>query len=129
MDSQKLLRLREKYPGSGVVVGNAAAIPARLGEFELALCIFVAHHLDDGLLRAALAELGRVCRGTTLIMEPVWIPSRRLSTLLWRYDQGAYPRTRAALLAEVERYFEIEHVEEWSVFHQYVLLRCRPKDL
>jgi ubiquinone/menaquinone biosynthesis C-methylase UbiE len=128
-DAKKLFRLREKYPSANVVVGHAAALPAQPGEFELSLCIFVAHHLEDEVLRATLAELRRVCRGPTLIMEPLWIPSRRISRILWRYDQGAYPRSRAALLQEVERYFEIEHVDEWSVFHRYILLRCRPRDI
>ena len=127
MDRQKLVRLREKYPGAEVVVGDAAAMPTSSGGFELALCVFVAHHLQDSVLRGALGELSRVCRGSTLIMEPLWVPSRAISRLLWRYDQGAYPRTRAALLEEVERYFEIEHVDEWTVFHRYILLRCRPR--
>jgi ubiquinone/menaquinone biosynthesis C-methylase UbiE len=128
MDPQKLIRLREKYPAAGVMVGDAAAIPARDGEFELALCVFVAHHLEDNVLRAALAELRRVCGGTTFIMEPLWVPSRRVSRMLWHYDQGANPRSLAALQVEVERYFEIEGIEQWSVFHQYVLIRCRPRD-
>jgi ubiquinone/menaquinone biosynthesis C-methylase UbiE len=127
MDVEKLLRLREKYPAAAVVVGDAGAVPARKGEFDLGLCIFVAHHLEDGLLSAALAELSRVCRGPTVIMEPLWVPSRPLSAMMWRYDQGAYPRSRDVLLAEVGRYFEIEFVDEWSIFHRYILLRCRPR--
>ena len=65
----------------------------------MACCVFVLHHLDDEALRRGLAELARVVRGELVVMDPLWLDRRAISRLLWRYDDGAHPRTRERLLA------------------------------
>jgi ubiquinone/menaquinone biosynthesis C-methylase UbiE len=125
-DVAKLSRLRRKDRRAAVVRADARALPVRSGEADLALCVFVCHHLDDEVLRMALREMARSCRGRTFIMEPLWVAARTASAVLWKYDQGAYPRTRETLLAEIGRCFELERVEEFAVFHRYVICKCRP---
>jgi hypothetical protein len=43
-------------------------------------------------------------------------------------DRGSYPRTPEALIAAVERQFRIEHVERYSILHDYMLIVGRPLD-
>ncbi len=129
LDLQKLIRLRSRHGAARVVCADAGSLPVRAGAFDLVMIALVSHHLENGALRAVLGEVARVCRGLVVIMDAVEVPSRPLSRLLWRYDLGAYPRERAALLAEIERMFEVEHLEEFSVLHRYVLCRCRPRPL
>lgn len=126
-DAAKLVRLHHKHPTAPAVRGDGQALPSRAGDFDLVLCSFVCHHLDDNVFRAALREMARVCRGRTFVMEPLWVPSRPLSAALWRYDQGAYPRTRDVLLREIGRYFDVERVEEFAIFHRYIICRCTPR--
>lgn len=126
IDLGKLIRLRSERPTALAVRADAQALPLEDGVFDICLCVFLCHHLENTVLLTALREVARVCRGPTLIMEPLWAPRRPVSSLLWRYDQGAFPRTREALVSVIETCFEIERVEEFAVFHRYLLCRCWP---
>jgi len=126
LDIQKLTRLRQKH-GTAVpaVASDIGTLPMRPGAFDLALLVFVCHHLSDGALAATLRELARVCRGRVFIMDPVWVPERWRSRVLWQYDEGKYPRTAAALRRAIESAFTIEHEEQFAVHHRYYVWQCQ----
>jgi ubiquinone/menaquinone biosynthesis C-methylase UbiE len=53
-------RAQEKHPGGEFVVGRAHELPFESGTFDVVVCSAVLHHIPDGHLPAALAEIVRV---------------------------------------------------------------------
>jgi ubiquinone/menaquinone biosynthesis C-methylase UbiE len=125
-DAAKLARLRKRVPRAEAVLADATRLPVRAEAFELALFIAVAHHLSDEALELALTELARVTRGCVLVVEPL-SSTRRAAQILWRLDQGTFPRSAEALTALLTERFEPEHVERYSIHHDYLLWLGRPR--
>jgi ubiquinone/menaquinone biosynthesis C-methylase UbiE len=119
LDPAKLQRLRGKVPGAEVVVADARELPFGDHSFDVAILVAVAHHLDDEGVDAALAELARVS-GHAVFLEPL-ASDRALARALWRLDRGSHPRGPEDLLARAEPHFELEHVERYSIRHDYLL--------
>lgn len=91
-------------PASGVqgVCASAAALPFAAQSFDGVVCFGLLHHLDDGEVRRALAEMRRVARpGATVLVfdavrpRPPW--RRPLAALLRALDRGRHLRTETAL--------------------------------
>jgi SAM-dependent methyltransferase len=128
IDPMKIAGFVRKNPGSLAVVGDATRMPLGDGSVDAMILMFVAHHLDDDLLDRFLPEAARVLgpNGRLVFTDPVWAPRRWIGRLLWRYDRGSFPRTPDRLRQALERRFEIEHWEEFAVWHRYVLAVARP---
>jgi hypothetical protein len=90
------------------------------------VCVDVAHHLEDDELPGFVAEVARVARSRLVFVDPLWTRRLSVGALLWRYDQGAHPRTANTLLDALRARFEIERVERYRVLHHYVLCVARP---
>jgi ubiquinone/menaquinone biosynthesis C-methylase UbiE len=127
LDLDRLRALRRTTPDGLLVSADAIRLPLLDTSVDIACCVFVLHHLNDDALRSSLRELARVVRDDLVIMDPLWLDRRPLSRLLWRYDDGAYPRSREQLLAVLSEFFEIERERTWTVLHRYLVCRCRPR--
>lgn len=125
-DAAKLARLRKRVPRAEAVLGDATALPILTKSFDVALFIAVAHHLSGAALDIALAELERVARKRVLLIEPL-ASERPAGRMLWRLDQGAFPRHAEELTARLVKRFEPEHVERYSMLHEYLLWMGRPR--
>jgi ubiquinone/menaquinone biosynthesis C-methylase UbiE len=101
-------------------------LPFSGDSFEAAICLFVSHHLDDAEFRAVVKELARVTKGVLFFVDAVRNEGRLLSRLLWRYDRGRNPRTKAEILAALGAAFEMADVSDFQTLHQYVLCVARP---
>jgi len=126
IDPRPLLRLRRLARATRAVAGDAARLPFPDRTFDLTLTVFLFHHLDDETVHGVLPELARVTSGRLLFLEPLRNDRRAISRWLWRYDRGRHPRTRPALVALLERSFELVKVEEFAVYHEYLLCVGKP---
>ena len=128
LDPRPLVRLRQRAGGhpSRAVAGDAARLPFPAAAFDLTLCAMVFHHLDDDTVRLVVEELSRVTAGRLLFLEPLRNERRRVSRILWRYDRGRHPRSRAELLALLGGAFELVDVREFAVYHEYVACVASP---
>jgi len=109
------------------VIGDATQLPFRDRRVDVALCFALSHHLADAQLEAMLGELQRVVRDRVIFVDAVDVPGRLLSRLLWRIDRGSYPRRRDVLLHALARRFTIERLDEYAVYHRYLLCTARPR--
>jgi ubiquinone/menaquinone biosynthesis C-methylase UbiE len=121
VDTQKLSGFRQKFPDDGVMLADGTAIPVLDETFDVVIMTFVTHHLDDAALHRALHEIERVLKsgGSLLVVDPVWVASRWRGRLLWRYDQGSYPRTAERLQSLISQIFPLKSVETFAVHHAY----------
>jgi ubiquinone/menaquinone biosynthesis C-methylase UbiE len=126
-DREKLSRLKSKRRAARVVQGDATRLSLRSKSIDAALCISVAHHLDDDELKTMFAELARVVRTRVVFLDPLRSPDSLMSELLWRLDAGSFPRSAPALLGQLSAAFDVEHTEYWAVYHRYVLCLARPR--
>ena len=127
IDTKKLAQLRTQRVDAAAVGGDIASLAIASGGVDIGLLVFVCHHLDDEKLGAALRELARVCADRVLIMDALWMPRRWRSRLLWRYDDGKYPRTSDSLRLAIDKDFIVEDEARFSVHHAYHIWRCRPR--
>lgn len=127
IDLRSLARVRQWGGDAHPVAASAATLPFVNGAFRTTLCVGVAHHLDDDTLEGALQEIARVTKEHFVFLDGRGDDPRRISRLLWRYDRGAFPRSRADLLAAISRRFEIESEVTFRRFHSYVLYVARPR--
>jgi SAM-dependent methyltransferase len=125
-DERKLEGIRAKYPQVGTVLASGTSIPLEDDAVDHSLCVDVSHHLPDGELDAFFAEIARVTRRTLVFVDALRKP-RLASRLLWLLDRGSHPRPLAPLRAAIERRFEIERLEEFTIQHAYVLVVARPR--
>jgi len=126
-DRNKLRGYRARYADGGVIVGDGGALPLKDRSVDLGLCVAVSHHLPDGPLDALFAELDRVVRERVVFLDAVLCPTAPIGRLLWRWDAGSHPRPAEVLLRAMERRLEIEHVEQYRVYHRYLLCVARPR--
>ena len=125
-DVRPLVLAKRRDSRSRVIEADASSLPFRAGAFDLTTCFAVSHHLDDATLRAALREIARVTTDCFVFFDAVWVESRFLSRVLWRYDRGAFPRTREVLERELSRHFEISEQLTHRIAHEYWLAVARP---
>ena len=92
----------------------------------MSICLFVSHHLNDAEFRVVVGDLARVTKSVLFFVDAVRNEDRFLSRLLWRYDRGRNPRTKAEILAVLGAAFEIAEVSDYQTLHQYVLCVARP---
>jgi ubiquinone/menaquinone biosynthesis C-methylase UbiE len=121
LDETKLARLRARHPGRRTVAGDATSLPFPDRSFDHALCIALAHHLDDARLPLLFRELARVTRRRVVFLEPVRAERWR-SRALWAIDRGSWPRTADALASEFARQLRVDAVDRFAVNHEYVLV-------
>jgi SAM-dependent methyltransferase len=119
-DIGKIRRLRQRHARADAVLADATALPVRSNAVDVALFIAVAHHLPDEALNRALSELARVARQRVLFVDPL-ASSRLTARALWRLDRGSSPRSSQELVVRAAAWFELEHVEIYSILHDYVL--------
>jgi SAM-dependent methyltransferase len=126
-DPTKVRRAAEKQPSIGVLLADATRAPLADGCADFVLCIAVSHHLTDPQLRWMIQEIERVLKtdGLLLFLDAVWMPGRRLSRVLWRYDRGSYPRTAEALTLLLQQRFGVAHQQHLRLYHEYLLFSGR----
>jgi len=124
-DEQKLAGLRRTGRLWFAILGSATAIPLGDHSVDLTLCMAMSHHLDDCQVDELFSELARVSRGRLMFLDAVERPDSLISRLLWKYDRGSHPRRAATLRRMVQERFQIEHEEEYSIYHTYWLCSAR----
>jgi SAM-dependent methyltransferase len=125
-DPAKLHRLLAKVPDARCFEGSALEIDLPGGAVDWTVCVAVAHHLDDEELPRLFAELARVTRHRLVFLDSLWTSKGVVAKLLWRYDRGSHPRSADTLLLALGRHFDVERVERFRVFHEYVLCSGQP---
>jgi SAM-dependent methyltransferase len=127
-DPAKLRRLSVKVPYARCLQGSALDIGLADDAVDWTVCVAVAHHLDDDELPQLVAELARVTRHRLVFLEPIRTSKRGIAQLLWRYDQGSYPRSAETLLSALGRHFDVERVERFRAVHECVLCSGSPTE-
>jgi hypothetical protein len=94
---------------------------------DYAICIGVAHHLDDASLPLALREMARVVRGHLIFLDPVRQRQWSLARLLWALDDGRHPRDESVLLEAISAEFVCTHVESYRIHHRYLMCIAAPR--
>ena len=120
-DADKLRGARAAGGGLRGMLGDATRLGLRDLSVDVALCFAMSHHLDDAELEAMLTELARVVRERLVFLDAVLVPGSTRSRLMWAIDRGQHPRTLSALRAALERRFTISTLEEYTVYHRYLL--------
>ena len=46
---------------------------------------------------------------------------------MWRYDRGSCPRTYENLLSKLRQYFEMEMIQRYKIYHEYLLCTGKPR--
>jgi ubiquinone/menaquinone biosynthesis C-methylase UbiE len=120
---EKLQGFRGKFPQGDGIWGDATRLPIADGTVDTAICMFVAHHLNDGLLPTMLSEVERMLRpgGRLILLDPVLDKQRIAGRILWKLDRGSFPRSASVLTRIMEQRFALEHWDEFAVWHRYVL--------
>jgi ubiquinone/menaquinone biosynthesis C-methylase UbiE len=126
-DAQKLAGFKNKPARGLALLGEAHRIGLKNKSVDMAVCVAVSHHLTDIELESAFCELARVCRARLIFLDAICKPSSTISNLLWKYDRGSHPRELVHLRSAFQRHFEIEHQEQYSIYHHYWLCAGRPK--
>ena len=126
-DSQKLSGMQRMARPFLAILGSATAIPLNRSSVDVVLCMAMSHHLDDQEVLELFSELARVCRNRLVFVDPVEHTQSFVSRLLWKYDRGSYPRSVSTLRGLIQQRFEIEHDEEYSIYHRYWLCSARAK--
>src|SRR5436309_7797411 len=127
LEHAKLKRYSQAFATGIAVQGTALDLPFRSGSAQNLLFVGAFHHFDDAALQRVVAELRRVVApgGSLVTLDAVTTP-RTLSRWLWRYDQGAYPRSIDSLRRTVCRHFTVVEEKQFTVWHHYWVCRCRP---
>jgi len=129
IDPKKLVRLRRAHPDAYAVLGDATRLCFTDRSVDLGLCVALSHHLSERQLPCLFRELARVVCDRLVFLDAVECGSSWISRLLWWLDDGAFPRRAEVLLAAIGAHFAIEHVEEYRVYHRYVLCIAHPRDV
>jgi ubiquinone/menaquinone biosynthesis C-methylase UbiE len=128
-DPEKLRGFRANISTGLAILGDATCIALRAKSVDVALCVAVSHHLSDLELTGLFRELARVCRNRFIFVDRVIHSNSLVSSLLWKYDRGSYPRNAEQLCSNMDQHFELECKEEYAIYHRYLLCVGRPKTL
>jgi len=125
-DPQKLRGYTARR-GDSALLGSALQLALAPKSVDQALCMAVAHHLEDAELRLALQEIARVIRHKLVFLDPVDCPARPLSRLLWSIDRGSFPRSPEVLRRFLEERYALEQAEVFTVLHSYFVCVAKPR--
>jgi SAM-dependent methyltransferase len=125
-DPAKLARLEHKIPGARCLQRSATDTGLEEGAVDWTALITVAHHLSDGELEQAIAEMARVTRHRMVFVDPLWTGRWGVERLMWRYDRGSYPRSMEALVDVLSAHFELERTVRYRMIQDYLLCIGRP---
>ena len=119
----KLCGYRTRHPRGTALCADATQLPLGSGTIDAVMCTNVSHHLTDRSCELLIEESARVLKetGALLFIEAVWEPKRFIGRLLWKFDRGSHPRTAARLRSILQKKFKIIHVEQFSIYHTYLL--------
>ena len=119
----KLRGYRTRYPRGTALCADATRLPLGSGTLDAVMCINVSHHLTDRSCELLIEESARVLKetGALLFVEAMWEPKRFTGRLLWKFDRGSHPRSAAYLRLLLQRKFKLIHVEQFSLYHTYLL--------
>jgi SAM-dependent methyltransferase len=120
-DPEKLQGFRAKRPHDLAVLGDGTALPFQNHAVDSILCVAVTHHVPNDGLPHLVDEMARVARERLIFVDAVDVPGRSVSSTLWKYDRGSYPRPDRALRQALERRFVLERTEIYSAYHSYLL--------
>jgi ubiquinone/menaquinone biosynthesis C-methylase UbiE len=126
-DVQKLAGFQSKNKNQLAVLADGTCIPLADRSVHSVLTSAVTHHMQDHELDLFLAELARVCRQQLVFLDALDDPSSLVSNLMWRYDRGSRPRTYENLLSKVRQYFELEMIQRYKIYHEYLLCTGKPR--
>jgi ubiquinone/menaquinone biosynthesis C-methylase UbiE len=127
-DTQKLQGFKTKsINNSSAILGDATRLCLKNKSVDYALCIALAHHLTDTQLRYLFSELARVVKLKLIFLDAVEHRGSKLSALLWKYDRGSHPRSKQDIISELELWYEIENLENFKIYHHYILCACVPR--
>ena len=130
LDPMKLVGLQERVQDRlGILLADATRICLQDKCVDVALCVFLGHHLTDEQVKALMRELARVVNGHLLFVEPLNRPQSKVSNLLWFYDRGSHPRTLSTWQSFLKRDFDIEEQQVFSIYDEYLLCWCKPKQI
>ena len=93
---------------------------------DYVLCAAMSHHIADRDLSRLFAELARVVRKKMIFIDAVKSP-RLTSRILWSMDRGAFPRLMPTLCSALNKSFDIESLQLYKVYHEYILCICTPR--
>lgn len=127
VDSQKLEGYRARYPSAPAVLASGSQICLGDKSVDYALCVAIAHHLTDEQFPAVLGEAARVVRRGLIFLDGVRSEDRFISNMMWRYDRGSHPRFEEQLRANVERFFVLKKVANYSIYHRYFVCLAEPR--
>jgi SAM-dependent methyltransferase len=127
LDWAKYTRFRARHAGGLACLGDASRLCFRDCSVDVALCVAVSHHLADDQLPSLFAEMARVVRERVVFLDAVRSRRSGVGGMLWRLDGGAHPRTRDALLSCMAAHLEVEEIQEYRVYHEYLLCIARPR--
>jgi SAM-dependent methyltransferase len=108
---------RRRY-GDRFRIGDATQpLPTDGAPYDFVLLNSLLHHLDDGAVDAALAEVLAVLapHGVVEILDLELPAGPSLARFLARHDRGAHPRPRADWLTLLERTVRIESFEPYAL--------------
>jgi SAM-dependent methyltransferase len=128
IDPLKLAGLQSRQIAPfGILLGDGTRLCLKDDSVDVALCVFLGHHLSGPQVEQLMGELSRVVRGHVLFLDPLLCPDSIVSNTLWRYDRGSYPRGLDEWRAILDRWFEVEAHEAFAIRHHYLLCWCKPK--
>ncbi|HSB71885.1 MAG TPA: class I SAM-dependent methyltransferase [Candidatus Methylomirabilis sp.] len=128
VDWTKLHGYRRRHSDGAVVIGDGSIMPLRDRSVDFGLCVAVSHqYLTDGQLTSLFAELALVVRERVIFLDALYCREAWRSRLLWRCDGGGHPRSADTLLAAMAPRLEVDHIEEYRVYHRYLLGVARPR--
>jgi ubiquinone/menaquinone biosynthesis C-methylase UbiE len=128
LERAKLAPLRRRGEGSALV-GDALRLPIASTSIDAILCRFVAHHIDHASLPLLFGEMARVLNpaGYLIFIDPLDLPGRWQSRLLWKYERGHYRRSENDLRASLEERFDVVHWQRFALYHHYALCLAVPR--
>jgi SAM-dependent methyltransferase len=102
--------------------------------FDVVVCMEVLEHVSDQVLRAAITEMRRVCRGQLVITVPYREPEPMTKTHVRRFDNPdfleLFPRAEFVILRRRERpWMLVEERPNVTVSPRMVALRERVDEL
>jgi SAM-dependent methyltransferase len=123
IEMPKLQRYVQINQSSNPLLADATRMPVRTASVDLVTWIFIAHHLTDEMLAAALDETGRVLKegGWILFLDPVFSARRWPGRLLWKLDRGSHPRSEEDLRFVLNSRFQMEQWNRFAIYHRYLL--------
>jgi SAM-dependent methyltransferase len=122
LELAKLRGFRSKFSDGLALLCDASRMPVAPESVDVAVCMFVAHHLDDSTLDNVVRECIGVLkpRGKLIFLDPLDLPRRLISRVLWALDRGSHPRTSEVLRNCLEANCRITHWETFKIYHQYL---------